>query len=357
MRALTFDRFGGPLTVRELPPPSAPDGGVVVQVHATGLCLSDWHAWAGHDPDITTFPHVPGHELAGTVAAVGTGVGRWRVGDRVTAPFVGGCGRCSWCRAGESQVCPDQTQPGFTHHGSYAEQVVLHAADHNLVALPEDVTAVAAASLGCRFATAYRAVVHRARVRPGELVAVVGAGGVGLSAVMVAAAHGARVVAVDRSADALRAARDAGAEHTVLADGTTDVAAQVLAASDGGTHVGIDAAGSEATCAVSVHGLRRRGRHVQVGLMPAAAGAGETGGAGGHPRVPMDRVIAYELDLLGSHGMAAADYPEMLALVADGSLRPQDLVGRVVGLDEAARLLPSMRDEPRSGMTVLDPRR
>ncbi|WP_277213290.1 zinc-binding dehydrogenase [Isoptericola croceus] len=347
MRALTFDRFGGPVTVRDLPDPAAPDGGVVVRVHATGLCLSDWHAWAGHDPDITSFPHVPGHELAGVVEKVGAGVERWRVGDRVTAPFVCGCGRCSWCRGGDAQVCPDQTQPGFTHHGSYAELVVLYAADANLVAVPDGVTSVAAASLGCRFATAYRAVAHRARVRPGEWVAVVGAGGVGLSAVMVAVARGARVIAVDRHPGALEAARRAGAEHTVLAEDAVDVVGAVHDLSDGGTHVALDAVGSESTCATAVHGLRRRGRHVQVGLLPAVDG---------HPRVPMDRVIAWELDVLGSHGMAAADYPEMLALVADGTLQPQDLVAQVVDLESAAGLLPGMREAPRAGMTVLDPR-
>lgn len=351
MRAIAFDRFGGPVTVRDLPAPAAPDGGVVIRVHATGLCLSDWHGWAGHDPDVAEFPHVPGHELAGVVEQVGAGVERWRVGDLVTSPFVCGCGTCEWCLAGDAQVCPDQTQPGFTHHGSWAELVVLHAADANLVAVPDGVSPVAAASLGCRFATAYRAMAHRARVRPGERVAVVGTGGVGLSAVMVAAARGGHVIAVDRNPDALEAARRAGAEHTVLADGSVDsadVTARLHDLSDGGAHVALDAVGSESTCATAVHALRRRGRHVQVGLLPAGEG---------YPRVPMDRVIGFELDVLGSHGMSAAHYPEMLALVADGTLRPQDLVGEVVDLETAAGLLPGMRDAPRAGMTVLDPRR
>ncbi|MGY1779662.1 alcohol dehydrogenase catalytic domain-containing protein [Geodermatophilus sp. SYSU D01036] len=92
------------------------------------MCRSDWHAWAGHDDEVA-FPHVPGHELAGVVAEVGAEVTRWRAGDRVTVPFVCGCGRCAWCRAGEAQVCPDQQQPGFTHWGSFAEYVALHAAD------------------------------------------------------------------------------------------------------------------------------------------------------------------------------------------------------------------------------------
>ncbi len=333
--------------VREVPDPVAPPGGVVVEVRATGLCRSDWHAWAGHD-DIA-FPHVPGHELAGVVVETGTGVERWRVGDRVTVPFVCGCGRCEWCLAGDAQVCPDQQQPGFTHWGSYAERVALHAADANLVALPEQVGFVAAASLGCRFATAYRALVGRALVAEGEWVTVVGAGGVGLSAVMVARALGARVVAVDRTAEALAVATSLGAEHVVLADGSdgADVPTAVIDLT-GGSHVAVDAVGSEQTCSDAIHSLRRRGRHVQVGLLPPVEG---------HPRVPMDRVIAWELDLLGSHGMAAVDYPAMLALIEAGRLRPELLVERTVGLEEAAALLPELDRATVAGMTVAEPSR
>src|SRR6185312_84548 len=224
MRALCFEAFGGPLTVRDLAAPDPAADGVVVEVAASGICRSDWHAWQGHDPDVV-LPHVPGHELAGTVAAVGAGVRRWRVGDRVTVPFVNACGRCAQCAAGEHQVCPEQTQPGFTHWGSLAELVALDAADVNLVRLPDDLDDVTAAALGCRYATAFRAVVQVGRVRPGEWVAVHGCGGVGLSAVQIAAASGARVVAVDVAAGALALARELGAEHVV--DGVGDVPAAV----------------------------------------------------------------------------------------------------------------------------------
>ncbi|AKT50995.1 zinc-dependent alcohol dehydrogenase family protein [Arsenicicoccus sp. oral taxon 190] len=346
MRAVVMDQLAGPLQVRDVADPTPPAGGVVVDVHATGLCRSDWHAWAGHDD--VALPHVPGHELAGVVSAVGEGVLRWQEGDRVTVPFVCGCGRCAWCTAGEAQVCPDQQQPGFTHWGSFAERVVLHAADTNLVRLPDSVSMAAAAALGCRFATAYRALTARARLQPGEWVAVIGAGGVGLSAVMIARAIGARVVAVDRGQAALERAAELGAEHTVLAGATTggDVPAQVHALC-GGAHVAVDAVGSEATAADGIRSLRRRGRHVQVGLLPPVDG---------HPRIPMDRVIAWELDLLGSHGMAATDYPGMLELIESGSLRPQDLVERVVDLTEAARLLPAMDSAAPAGITIIDPR-
>lgn len=346
MRAIVVDSVRAVPAVRDVPAPAAPDGGVVVRVLATGLCRSDWHGWAGHDDDIV-FPHVPGHELAGVIAEVGAGVEGWRVGDRVTVPFVCGCGRCEWCRAGDAQVCLDQQQPGFSTWGSFAEYVALHAADANLVALPDDVDAGAAAALGCRFATAYRALVGRARVREGEWVTVVGAGGVGLSAVMIARAVGARVVAVDRSPGALAAAAELGAEHTLLTDGV-DVPGAVAELTDGGSHVALDAVGSEQACADAILSLRRRGRHVQVGLLPPVDG---------HPRVPMARAIGWELDLLGSHGMAAADYPAMLALIEEGVLRPQRLVERTVGLEEAARLLPVFDRATVAGITVIDPTR
>ena len=339
-----MDEIAGPLSVRDVAAPAAPVGGVVVAVKATGLCRSDWHAWVGHD-DIA-LPHVPGHELAGVVDAVGAGVERWRVGDRVTVPFVCGCGRCTWCRRGDAQVCPDQQQPGFTHWGSFAERVALHAADTNLVAIPDDVSFEAAAALGCRFATAFRALTARARLSAGEWVTIVGAGGVGLSAVMIAKALGARVVAVDRSERARQTAVRLGADHVVPAG--DDVPARIRSLTDGGSHVSMDAVGSEQTCADAVLSLRRRGRHVQVGLLPSPTGLSP---------MPMARAIAWELDVLGSHGMAAVDYPAMLSLIERGDLRPQDLVEAVVSLDDAAALLPVLDRSSPAGMTLIDPSR
>lgn len=347
MRAVVVDGVRARPRVRDVPDPVTPPDGVVVRVSATGICHSDWHAWAGHDE--VDFPHVPGHELAGVIAEVGPDVRRWQVGDTVTVPFVCGCGTCEWCVAGDAQVCPRQQQPGFTHWGSFAELVALRAADTNLVAVPDGVDLAAAAALGCRFATAFRALVDRARVREGEWVTVIGAGGVGLSAVMIARSLGARVVAVDRSDRALVAASGLGADHTLhVGDDEIDVPAAVADLTGGGSHVSVDAVGAEATCADAILSLRRRGRHVQIGLLPPVQG---------HPRVPMDRVIAWELDVLGSHGMAAVDYPRMLALIGAGRLEPQRLVERTVGLAEAAALLPQYDRLSGSGMTMVDPTR
>ena len=337
MRAVVYDAFGEAPRVAEVADPVPPPHGAVVRVSATGLCRSDWHGWMGHDPDITAFPHVPGHELAGVVEAVGPEVRRWAPGARVTVPFVCACGDCEQCAAGNEQVCDRQRQPGFTHWGSYAELVALDWADVNLVALPDGVDDVAAAGLGCRFATAYRAVVQVGRLQPGEWLAVHGCGGVGLSAVMIGAALGARVVGVDVAEGALAAARAAGAEAVVPAGG------DVRAVTSGGAHVSLDAIGHEAALAASVGGLRKRGRHVQVGLLPDP------------PRVPMDLVIARELELLGSHGMAARTYPELLALVEAGRLRPGELVTREIGLDDAPAALAAMGEGGPPGVSVIRP--
>jgi alcohol dehydrogenase len=336
VRALLIETFGGPLAVRDVPAPDPAPGGAVVRVEASGICRSDWHAWQGHDPDVAV-PHVPGHELAGTVAALGDGVRNWSVGDRVTVPFVNACGRCAQCAAGEHQVCTRQTQPGSTHWGSLAELVALDAADVNLVALPDGLSAATAAALGCRFTTAFRAVVQVARARAGEWVAVLGCGGVGLSAVQVATAAGARVLAVDVSPGALELAARQGAEATLLSGPGVDVPAAVADLTGGGAHVALDALGSPATCRDAVLSLRPRGRHVQVGLLPPAAG---------RPEVPMDRVVARELQLFGSHGMAAHAYPEVLALVAAGRLDPGALVTREIGLDDAAGALAAVGRAP-----------
>ena len=169
-------------------PAPAPDG-VVIRVEANGICRSDWHGWMGHDSDIH-LPHVPGHELAGVVEAVGQETRRWKTGDRVTVPFAVGCGNCPQCLSGNQHICDDYFQPGFTAWGSFAEYVAIPYADVNLVRVPEELDFVTAASLGCRFITSFRAVVGPGRAAPGEWVVVHGCGGVGLSAIMIAARDG-----------------------------------------------------------------------------------------------------------------------------------------------------------------------
>src|SRR5690349_12272819 len=338
MRAVVIEEYGVVPVVRDVPKPVAANGAVVLRVEATGLCRSDWHGWMGHDADIV-LPHVPGHELAGTIAAVGAGVIGWQVGDRVTTPFICACGTCEQCLEGNQQVCPNQLQPGFNYWGSFAEYVAVPYAAVNLVRLPDDMDFATAAGLGCRFATSFRAVHQVGKVRAGERVAVFGCGGVGLSAVMIASALGASVVAIDTNPDALKLAREYGAAHTVEA--SDQVAAEIQDL--GGAHVTIDALGSSDIVQQALTSLRPRGRHVQVGLLPSGV------------QLDVGRLIGQELSWLGSHGMPAHAYPEMLALVASGNLHPAELITRTITLAETPAALAALSNGTPAGITVITP--
>lgn len=343
MKAAVYHQFGARLSIEQVPDPQPPADGVVIKVMATGLCRSDWHGWMGHDPDIS-LPHIPGHELAGVIESVGRDVINWKAGDRVTLPFVCGCGTCPQCESGNQQVCDHQFQPGFTHWGSFAEYVSIKYADENLVHLPENIDFASAASLGCRFVTSFRAIVAQGRVREGQWVAIHGCGGIGLSAIMIANALGARVVAVDISDDKLDFARSLGASETVNANSSHDVVKEIQDITNGGVHISMDALGSPVTCFNSISNLRKRGRHVQVGLMVEDHA---------HPNVPMDKVLANELEIVGSHGMQAHKYGEMLSMIEGGKLHPEKLIGKLISLEESLTELVNLDNYSGTGVKVI----
>ncbi|MEL6135086.1 MAG: zinc-dependent alcohol dehydrogenase family protein [Bacteroidota bacterium] len=343
MKGLYYEAFQEPITLRELPSPNPSHLGVVIQVEATGLCLSDWHGWMGHDKDIV-LPHVPGHELAGVVVAVGAGVDKFSEGDRVTVPFVGGCGRCATCLSGNQQVCPDQFQPGFTAWGSFAEYVAIDYADTNLVKLPSEIDFVTAASLGCRFATSFRGVVDQGGLRGGEWVVVFGCGGVGLSAIMIAQAMGSQVIAVDLEEEKLAFARSLGAHIGLNARAVDDLVSAIQEITGGGAHLTVDAIGNQQVIQQAILSLARRGRHVQIGILPPEKT---------YAPIPMDRVIAYELALHGSHGMQAFRYQEMLKMIVSGKLQPHKLVTERISLEAAKDLLPQMNKSAHAGVRVI----
>lgn len=375
MKAAVYEKFGGPIRVRhDVPLPVTPDDGVLLRVMATGVCRSDWHGWRGHDDDVRThgLPFVPGHECSGIVVERGSrcvqhddddGI---RVGDRVAVPFILSCGDCRYCRGStatdggdggtappQPTICARQQQPGFTQWGSFAEYVAIPRADRNLRRLPAHVTFVQAAALGCRFTTAYRALYQQGQWRAGRSVAVFGCGGLGLSCIMLAATanrrkgtHPVIIVAIDVSSAALVQAQTLGATHTVHVrsdQSPADVAARVrrMCAADDGVDVTLDAAGSVATSEAAVYATRPGGRMVQVGLPHAA------------PAIPMSRIAGREITVVGSHGFDAADLPDLLDLVNNGTVDPRRLVHAEVTLEEGCRALEAMDRESPLGMVMI----
>jgi alcohol dehydrogenase len=343
MKAAVYEVFQEPLTIRKLPDPTASHGGVVLKVKACGICRSDWHGWMGNDPDIK-LPHVPGHELSGEIVAVGRDVVGWKTGDRVTLPFVCGCGMCEQCLSGNQQVCDYQFQPGFTAWGGFAEYVAIEYANTNLVRLPDEIDFVTAASLGCRFATSYRAVVDQGQIQPDQWVAVYGCGGVGLSAVMIAAAFGARVIAVDISNEKLQFASSIGADTVINSIYGNPVDA-ILDITEGGAHISIDALGHPEILIDSISSLRKRGKHIQIGIMES--GQHQT-------QIPIDKIIGRELEIIGSHGMQTHRYPEMLEMIGKGKLEPQKLIGKSISLEDSLSELMDMNSFSSTGVTVIE---
>lgn len=342
VRAAAITVYEQPLVVAEYQDPVVSATGVLLEVETSGICLSDWHSWMGHE-DLPSLPHVPGHEMTGVVREVGPQVEKWHGGERVTVPFSVGCGQCSSCRAGYLNTCSSGFTPGFTHWGSFAQLVAIDYADVNLVAVPDALSSVDAAALGCRFVTAFRAVVDRGRVGEGDWLAIYGCGGVGLSSVMIGKAMGARVVAIDIDPASLALATELGADAAV--EGWNDPAKAVRDITAGGASVSIDAVGVTDTFLASVESVRKHGRHVQVGLLHGEHAA---------PALPMERVIMGEIEIMGSRGLPATDYPRVFRFINDKGIDVGRLVTGTVSLDEASEVLEHMGEFKGVGITVID---
>jgi alcohol dehydrogenase len=348
MRAAVMEGVRKPLVVREVADPKPASDGVVVRVEANGICRSDWHLWTGDWTWVgiaVAFPHVGGHEFCGVVEEVGPDVARWKKGDRVLVPFSQGEGTCEWCRSGHHNICESFLAPGVAYWGGFGRYVALPFADVNLVPLPESIGFVDAASMGCRYMTSFHGLVDRAQVSAGEWVAVHGCGGIGLSAIQIATALGANVIAVDVDHEKLAFARELGAVATIHATETEPVGA-ILELTKGGAHVSIDALGVAATCRNSVLCARKRGRHLQIGLTSAAEK--------GEIALPIDVIVLKEITLLGSLGMQAPRFGAMLQMVESGKLAPGKLVQRTVPLEETGAVLESMDRFASVGVVVID---
>jgi alcohol dehydrogenase len=345
MKAAIFDAYRSPLVIRDVADPVCPPDGVVVEVRACGVCRSDWHGWKGSDPDVAA-PHVPGHEFAGVVAAVGPACHRFRKGDRVTAPFIIACGDCPDCLGGDATVCNHQYVVGFSGWGAFAEGIAIPHADFNLVKLPDSLGFVEAAAMGCRLTTAFRGLVDRARLMPGEWLAVHGCGGVGLSAILIGAAMGAQVIAIDVNDEALAMARSLGATLALNPRTAGDTGEAVRAATGGGAHVSIDGLGITATFHNSVRSLRKLGRHVQIG-MPLDEHA--------MPPVPLlEAVYSRQITIMGTRGIAASRFPALLGMIAAGRIDPARTITRRISLAEAGAALAAMDGYTGVGVTVID---
>ncbi len=328
MRAMRFEADGTIQSVN-LPMPTIGPEDVLVQVLAAGVCRTDLHTLeavkAGRRP-----PVVPGHEIAGKVSKVGSDVYMANAGDLVAVHYEQPCGACRHCRKKRTNLCQEGHSLGFDVQGGYAEYVA--ARESTVLPLPQDYDPELAAPLGCSGTTAYHAVVAVGDATEDELVVIIGAGGVGLSAVQVAKAQGARVVAVDVRPESQKAALEAGADSAA----TPEEARQVRDAD-----VVVDFVSTRATMELGRGILGVGGRFVAV--------------ASGDESISLTAADIMEggRAYLGSYSSTMADLARAVALAENGKLTP--VVTRRASLQEAADVLRDLDEGKIIGRAVLLP--
>jgi D-arabinose 1-dehydrogenase-like Zn-dependent alcohol dehydrogenase len=342
MKALVMEAVGKPMVVKDWPEPKCPADGAVVRVEASGICRSDWHVWQG-DWTWVGFqmptPMILGHEFAGVIEEVGPDVKTLKPGTRVVVPLSQGCGVCEDCRTGHSNQCFGAGAGGYARYG------LLSHADFNSVPLPETVDFVEASSMGCRYVTAFHGILDQGKVKADETVVVYGCGGVGLSAVQIASSLGARVIAVDLDDRKLELAKKVGATDVINGKKTDPVKA-VMDLTRGGADVSIDALGIATTCRNAVSSLRKRGRHVQIGLT--------TQGEKGEVALPVDQIVFKEIQFVGSLAMQSFRYPAMLSMVERGRLEPKKLITETIPLEKAFGVIEKMSKFENVGISVIN---
>lgn len=351
MKAVVFQGPDEPMKIEEVDRPRCDDDGIVVETEACGVCRSDWHAWKGDwewNGVMLQQGLVFGHEPCGTVVEVGDEVDSVREGDRVTTPFNMSDGTCRHCQSGRANICERSVPMGFFtfQPGAFAEEFPIRVADQNAVQIPDGIDPVDIAGLGCRFSTAFHGLAHRVDIDPGDRVAVHGCGGVGLSAVMIASALGARVVAVDIDDRSLAMAVELGAEETVAVPEVKDVPQAVKSYTPGsrGVDVSVDALGIAETCRNSINSLCKGAQHLQIGLTTAEEE--------GEVSLPVDMMVTDEREFYGSYGMPPHEYDEIFSMMQAGTLDPGAIVSETISLDEVPQTVTSMDEFDTVGIPV-----
>ncbi len=319
MRAAVFYEKGQPLKIEDVDKPSCKSGEVLVRIAACGLCRTDLHYLHG-TPTFKKPPIILGHEISGTVEEIGGEVEDFKNDDKVLIPPVLSCGHCDFCRDGRGTICSNQVMIGNHRDGGFAEHISVPA--NSIFHFPENVPLRDGCIISDAISTPYHAVVDRARIMPGETVAVFGCGGLGLSTVKMASAVGANVIAVDIFDKKLEMAKEFGATQTINAKSTENVPKTIRKMTKGGADVTMEVIGSPKTIQQAFDAVRRGGRVVVVGYT--------------HENVTINagRLMFREIELIGSLGCPLQDFPKLLGMVEHGKLNVERMVTHRFKLEE-----------------------
>ncbi len=319
MKAAMFYGSGQPFKVEEVPIPEPGPAEVLVKIAACGVCHSDLHYTDHNLPTFKKPPLILGHEASGVISAVGQGVTKWAAGDRVILPTLYGCGVCSACRRGRENICDNQTMFGNNVDGAFAEYIAVR--QDILFALPEELPLVESCIIADASTTPYHAVVNRGQVKPGNTVAVFGCGGIGANVVQMAAIAGGQVIAVDIVDAKLDWARKMGAAATINSSRVERVDKEIRKLSGGGVDVAFESIGLPATQEAAFASTRNGGRVVLVGYSakPMTLNSGRT--------------MYREMEVVGSLGCPASEYPKVIELARIGKIKVKEIVTARFSLD------------------------
>lgn len=344
MKAAVFYGPNQPLKVEEVPTPKPGPGEILVKVAACGVCHTDMHYIDHGVPTFKKPPMILGHEASGNVAALGEGVTRWSEGDPVLLPAVLSCGVCRLCRLGKENICDDMKMFGNHVDGAYAEYVLAPAKD--ALSVPDGVPLVEGSIIADAISTPFHAVVNRAKVKPGDWVAVFGCGGVGINTVQVAAAVGASVIAIDMVPEKLEMAKKLGAQETInpkeVDKGRVDKAIRKMIGD--GVDYAFEAIGNPKTIVDAYNTIRKGGTCVVIGYTHLPA------------EIPVSKTMFYEQSLIGSLGCRPVDYPRIIEMARIGKIKVKELVTGRFGLDEVNDAFDLLRENnPNTLRSVIVP--
>jgi propanol-preferring alcohol dehydrogenase len=341
MKCMVLEEFNAPLVLRERPVPTPGADEVVLKVGACGVCRTDLKIWKGIHPSGKRLPHVLGHEIAGEIVEVGKGPDKNLIEKHAVVYFYLSCGECKFCRSGREMLCTHlKGQIGFSLDGGYAEYVKAPAS--SLFLINPDIPFMEAAIITDAIATSYRALTSKARIRPEETLAVIGAGGLGIHAVQIARVFGVRVIAIDINEKALAVAREMGAAGTVRMTEENTWQKVLELSGSGGVDAVMDFVGKPQTYALGLNILRVAGRFVAVGYNPDTS-----------LQVGSPFLVSRELEIYGSRACGRNDLKETIDLV--NSLRVKPVVSESYPLADANVALNKLEQGDLIGRSVLIP--
>ncbi len=312
MKAAIFYEKGSPLKIEEIPVSRPKGREVLIKIRACGVCHTDLHYLDHGVPTFKKPPIILGHEPSGIVEEAGPEARKFKKGDRVIIPPVFSCGECALCRTGHENICENMVMLGNHINGAFAEYMTVGEKD--VIPLPDEIPLEEGAIITDALATPFHALKNRANLKPGDVIAVFGCGGVGMNVVQVASAMGAKVIAVDAVEGKLSLARSLGASETVLAVKGEDTAKKIRKMTGGGVDIALEAIGMSQTLETAFGSIRAGGRLIVLGYCSDPL------------TINPARIMFREMEIIGSLGCRPVDFPRVIELIRLGKIKLKELV-------------------------------